>query len=66
MSCAVVVLPDGAKMAYNVLGSEHSYAEPIVLIGGMSSIMGDWERLSTALAKNRPGWFFYSLHRSLL
>jgi len=56
MSCSTLTLPDGAKLAYNVFGSEHvSHAKPIVLVGGVSSLKGDWERLSTALAKNRPG-----------
>jgi hypothetical protein len=56
MSYSTVSLPQGAKLAYNVLGSEHvGRAQPIVLVGGMSSLRGDWERLSTALATSRPG-----------
>jgi len=55
MSYSTVSLPQGAKLAYNVLGSEHvGRAQPIVLVGGMSSLRGDWERLSTALATSRP------------
>jgi hypothetical protein len=43
MSYSMVALPDGVKLAYNVLGSEHTgHAEPVVLIGGISSIRGDW------------------------
>jgi hypothetical protein len=60
MSYSTVTLPDGAKLAYNVLGSQHTgLAKPMVLIGGMSSIRGDWERLSTALAKNRPSTLYF-------
>jgi hypothetical protein len=56
MSFNTLSLPDGAKLAYNVLGSAHiGCAEPIVLVNGASSIRGDWERLSMALAKDRPG-----------
>lgn len=56
MSCSTVILTDGTRLAYNLFGSQHlGRAEPIVLVGGMSSISGDWERLSTALARNRPG-----------
>jgi len=43
-------------MAYEVLGSEYlGHRQPIVLIGGMSSLRGDWERLATSLAHDRPG-----------
>lgn len=56
MSYCTVSLPDGAQLAYNVHGSDHiGHTKPIVLICGMSAIRGDWERLSTALAKHRPG-----------
>lgn len=56
MTDSIVTLPDGAKLAYNVLGAENlDHAEPIVLVGGMSSTRGDWERLSTALSSKRPG-----------
>ncbi|KAJ7172018.1 Alpha/Beta hydrolase protein [Mycena filopes] len=50
-----VILPDGAQLAFTVLGVEHlGRKTPIVLIGGVSSLRGDWERLSTALAQERP------------
>lgn len=49
-------LKDGARLAYEILGVEHlGNAQPIVLIGGMSSLRGDWERLSCSLATVRPG-----------
>ncbi|KAJ7024282.1 Alpha/Beta hydrolase protein [Mycena alexandri] len=50
-----VTLPDGAQLAFEVLGFEHlDRRTPIVLIGGVSSLRGDWERLSTSLAQVRP------------
>jgi hypothetical protein len=49
-------LPDGAQICYEILGSEHlTQTEPIVLITGMSSVRGDWDRLSRSLAAARPG-----------
>ncbi|KAF9014034.1 Alpha/Beta hydrolase protein [Cyathus striatus] len=52
---STVVLPGGAKLAYEILGSLHlGQAEPIVLICGMSSIRSDYERLSYTLMKTRP------------
>lgn len=51
-----LVLPDGAKLAYEILGSYYlDQSEPIVLVCGMSSIRGDWEKLSLGLSKSRPG-----------
>ncbi|KAL0577095.1 hypothetical protein V5O48_004887 [Marasmius crinis-equi] len=48
--------PDGAKLAYEVLGAQWvGRALPIVLIGGMTSLRGDWERLAKPLAARRPG-----------
>lgn len=53
---STIVLPDGAKIAYEILGSAHvGVQQPIVLIGGMSSRRGDWERLATSLATKWPG-----------
>lgn len=49
-------LPDGARLAYEVLGSEHLQSRrPLVLIGGASNLRGDWDRLSVALSRARPG-----------
>ncbi|KAH8099517.1 Alpha/Beta hydrolase protein [Cristinia sonorae] len=49
------VLPDGAQLAYEVLGSVHlGHPTPIVLVGGASSVAGDWERLSTVVSQSRP------------
>ncbi|KAJ7311597.1 Alpha/Beta hydrolase protein [Mycena albidolilacea] len=51
-----VTLPDGAQLGFEVLGAKHlGRTAPIVLIGGMSSLRGDWERLSKSLAHVRPG-----------
>lgn len=50
-----ISLPDGAKLAYDAFGTEHVSQTPIVLIGGLSSRRGDWETLSEAMAKVRPG-----------
>ncbi|KXN92265.1 hypothetical protein AN958_08718 [Leucoagaricus sp. SymC.cos] len=47
---------DGAIMTYDVLSAPHfnSNKVPIVLIGGMTSLRGDWERLVNVLAEVRP------------
>ncbi|KAJ7940171.1 Alpha/Beta hydrolase protein [Mycena leptocephala] len=51
-----VILPDGAQIGFQVLGAEHlGRTTSIVLIGGVSSLRGDWERLSTSLSRVRPG-----------
>lgn len=55
-SYSTLVLPDGAKLAYEVLGSPHfECSQPIVLIGGMSSTRIDFERLTQCLIKSHPG-----------
>ncbi|KAJ7735263.1 Alpha/Beta hydrolase protein [Mycena maculata] len=49
------VLHDGAQIAFEVLGAEHlEQTTPIVLVGGVSSLRGDWERLANSLARVRP------------
>ena len=49
-------LPDGANLAYEVLGAYHlGRATPIVLVCGMSSVRIDYERLAASLVKTRPG-----------
>lgn len=51
-----VTLPDGARIAYELLGSEWvGLQKPIILIGGVSSRRGDWERLAQPLARKRAG-----------
>ncbi|KAJ7681739.1 Alpha/Beta hydrolase protein [Mycena rosella] len=49
------VLPDGATLAYEVLGSTHlGNALPLVLVCGMAMARADWVRLSTTWAQSRP------------
>lgn len=51
-----IVLPDGATLAYEVLGVRHlGRAQPIVLVGGMTSRRVDWDRLAESLEKEMPG-----------
>lgn len=53
---SVLALPDGARIAYQVLGIQYQeFQKPLVLVCGMSSIRSDWERLSTSLSTKRPG-----------
>lgn len=55
-SFSVLELSDGTKMAYEILGPEHLLRRtPLVLIGGMSSLRGDWQRLANGLAAERAG-----------
>ena len=52
----ILVLPDGAQIAYEVWGAQHvAQALPIILVGGISTIRGDWDRLAHCLAATRPG-----------
>ncbi|KAF7295577.1 Hydrolase-4 domain-containing protein [Mycena indigotica] len=61
-----LLLPDGAKLAYDILGAEKlNHASPIVLVGGVSSRRIDWNRLSTALGRVRPGNPHYLLSLSV-
>jgi len=56
---STIDLADGAKMAYEILGSRYlGLRQPLVLIGGMSSRRIDWERLATSLADVRPVLLF--------
>ena len=49
-------LPDGASLAYEVLGAQFlGRKEPIVLVNGMTTTLGDWERLANSLSEVRPG-----------
>ena len=58
---ATLAHADGAVMAYDILGARHFATNqiPIVLIGGLSSLRGDWERLAHALSEIRPGKQLY-------
>ncbi|KAL0946550.1 hypothetical protein HGRIS_012755 [Hohenbuehelia grisea] len=50
-----LALPDGAKIAYEVLGANLlGHRTPVILVCGMAQLRGDWERLSTELAQRRP------------
>ncbi|KAJ7685618.1 Alpha/Beta hydrolase protein [Mycena polygramma] len=55
MAHSTCVLPDGAVLAYDVLGTTHlGNALPLVLVCGMSMARTDWVRLSTTWAQSRP------------
>ncbi len=50
------VLPDGTKLVYDILGSQHlERATPMVIICGMTAIREDSGHLNRVLAKSRPG-----------
>ncbi|KAJ7074027.1 Alpha/Beta hydrolase protein [Mycena amicta] len=52
---STLTLPDGASLGFDIIGAEHLKTKsPIVLVGGVSSLRGDWDRLSTALGRVRP------------
>ncbi|KAF5349457.1 hypothetical protein D9757_012428 [Collybiopsis confluens] len=56
---AFLALPDGACLAYELLGSKWiGQLEPIVFIGGVSSRRWDWQRLAEPLALIRPVLIF--------
>ncbi|KAJ7137816.1 Alpha/Beta hydrolase protein [Mycena epipterygia] len=49
------ILPDGAVLAYEVLGAAHlGNALPLVLVCGMAMARADWVRLSSTWAQSRP------------
>jgi len=53
------VLPDGAKLAYEVIGAQHlGRKKPIVLVCGMGALRGDWQRLVNSLSPIRPVLIF--------
>lgn len=61
------VLPDGAKLAYDILGSHHlGKATPLVVICGMTAVRGDSGHLNQVLAKNRPGTVIWSSNCDVL
>ncbi|RXW18982.1 hypothetical protein EST38_g6876 [Candolleomyces aberdarensis] len=48
-------LSGGAKLSYQIRGSEHyGKTRPLVLVCGMSALMLDYDRLSSALSKTHP------------
>ncbi|KAF9443345.1 alpha/beta-hydrolase [Macrolepiota fuliginosa MF-IS2] len=50
-----VVLPDGATLAYEVLGSHNlAKATPVVMICGMTALREDSEQLPKVLARSHP------------
>ncbi|KXN92264.1 Putative aminoacrylate hydrolase RutD [Leucoagaricus sp. SymC.cos] len=53
---ATVVLPDGAKLKYGILGS-HNLGKtiPVVVICGMTASKSDDDRVNHAVAKSHPG-----------
>ena len=53
---AIVELPDGAKLAYDILGSQHlGKTTPVVMICGMTALKSDNERVNEAVAQSHPG-----------
>jgi hypothetical protein len=58
-----VVLPDGAKLAYEILGSQFlGVIEPLVWIPGMTNIRSDFERITAVLSESRPGMSLSSIY----
>ncbi|KAJ3573435.1 hypothetical protein NP233_g2435 [Leucocoprinus birnbaumii] len=50
-----VVLPDGAKLAYEILGSQYlGKMTPFVVVCGMTALRGDDQRVNKAVAQSRP------------
>ncbi|KAF9041823.1 alpha/beta-hydrolase [Hymenopellis radicata] len=47
-----VTLPDGARLAYEIYGSDGT-RQPLVLIGGVSNTRGDWQRIVPLLSLAR-------------
>jgi len=53
---AVAELPDGAKLAYNILGSQYlGKTTPVVMICGMTALKSDNKKVSEAVAQSHPG-----------
>lgn len=54
-------LPNGAQLAYIILGSEHlkdTSKTPLLIINGMSMRFEDWDVISRPLSNNRTSEFF--------
>lgn len=59
-------LPDGALLAYEILGQEHANLRPpLALVSGMGGLRSDWMRLASALSCNRTGEFMFSVSQLL-
>ncbi|KAJ7172017.1 Alpha/Beta hydrolase protein [Mycena filopes] len=55
MAHSTCELPDGAVLAYDVLGASFlGHKLPLVLVCGMASTRADWVRLSATWAQTRP------------
>lgn len=51
---SILQLPDGTKLAYEALGSDHKGASvPLVYVSGMTTCRGDSEKVSSLVAKHR-------------
>ncbi|KAF5330449.1 hypothetical protein D9619_005421 [Psilocybe cf. subviscida] len=54
-SFSTCILPDGAKLAYEILGSYNlGRSRPIILIPGMTMVRVDYERLTQSLIRAHP------------
>ncbi|KIY73596.1 alpha/beta-hydrolase [Cylindrobasidium torrendii FP15055 ss-10] len=50
-----LTLEDGAIISYEILGGPEVANEiPLVLVGGMAIVRGDWDRIAPALSQYRP------------
>jgi len=53
---AIVELPDGAKLAYDILGPQHlGKTTPVVMICGMTALKSDNKKVNEAVAESHPG-----------
>jgi len=56
---AIVELPDGAKLAYDILGSQHlGKTTPVIMICGMTALKSDNKKVNEAVAQSHPGNYF--------
>lgn len=61
-------LPDGAKLAYEILSADKLGLPgivPLALVNGLNSLGQDFQRLSESLAKSRPGSYVAMIHPCL-
>jgi hypothetical protein len=57
---STLILPDGAKIAFEILGSQHlGKTTPIVMICGMTALRSDSKGVNMTLAKSHPGIRYY-------